>query len=172
MKTEYPIRSPANPTSPTDGARRHARNLVPLLMLTMLTLSAAVQAQFSSYTALYVFGDSWSATSGGLDGLYWRSRWSNGPMWPETLSTNWGLTYLAAHNYAKGGATTSDVIGSQVPRFNGASNAASSLSVVWAGQNDFYFYLVPNGTLNTQAMLKDKSFTGPGKDYVFWDGIL
>jgi len=38
------------------------------------------------YSALYVFGDSWSWTAGGP---YWRSHWSNGPMWPELLSTNW-----------------------------------------------------------------------------------
>ena len=66
------------------------------------------------YTALYVFGDSLSATTGGW---YWNSRWSNGPMWPEILSTNWGLAYRPAGNYARGGATTSDVISSQVPQF-------------------------------------------------------
>ncbi|HOB99601.1 MAG TPA: SGNH/GDSL hydrolase family protein [Verrucomicrobiota bacterium] len=100
------------------------------------------------YSALYVFGDSWSWTAGGP---YWRSHWSNGPMWPELLSTNWGLTFVPAHNYA-GAATTADVIGSQVPRFRGSSNAPTALFVVWAGGNDLWYHLFPNNTLNPAVL--------------------
>ena len=100
------------------------------------------------YSALYVFGDSWSWTAGGP---YWRSHWSNGPMWPELLCTNWGLTYVPAHNYA-GAATTSDVVGSQVPRFRGSSNAPTALFVVWAGGNDLWYHLFPNNTLNPAVL--------------------
>lgn len=120
-----------------------------LLISASAVLGAPPAPPAPPYTALYFFSDSWSATN---DGLYWRSRWSNGPMWLETLSTNWGLTYLVSNNYAKGGATTSDVISSQAPRFIGASNAATSLFVVWVGGNDVYDYLVANGTLNSRAL--------------------
>jgi phospholipase/lecithinase/hemolysin len=100
------------------------------------------------HSAIYVFGDSWSWTAGGP---YWRSHWSNGPMWPELLSTNWGLAYVPAHNYA-GTATTSDVVGSQVPRFRGSSNAPTALFVVWAGGNDLWCHLFPNITLNPAVL--------------------
>lgn len=96
------------------------------------------------YSAIYVFGDSWSWTAGGP---YWRSHWSNGPMWPELLSTNWGLAYVPAQNYA-GIATTADVVGSQVPQFRGSRIAPTALFVVWAGGNDFWNHLFPHNTLN------------------------
>jgi phospholipase/lecithinase/hemolysin len=72
-------------------------------------------------------------------------------MWPELLSTNWGLTYAPAHNYA-GAATTSDVIGGQVPRFRGSSNASTALFVVWAGGNDLWYHLFPNNKLNPAVL--------------------
>lgn len=121
-------------------------------ILFLSTTSARLYAQPAPpdppYSAIYVFGDSWSWTAGGP---YWRSHWSNGPMWPELLSTNWGLTYVPAHNYA-GAATTSDVIGSQVPRFRGSSNAPTALFVVWAGGNDLWDHLFPNNTLNPAVL--------------------
>jgi phospholipase/lecithinase/hemolysin len=125
------------------------------ILLTTLSLAGAIGllraqpvASDPPYSVLYVFGDSWSWTAGGS---YWRSHWSNGPMWPEWLSTNWGLAYVPAHNYA-GTATTSDVIGSQVPRFRGSSNAPTALFVVWAGGNDFWYHLFPNNTLNPAVL--------------------
>jgi phospholipase/lecithinase/hemolysin len=121
-------------------------------ILSLVSTSAWLCAQAAPadppYSALYVFGDSWSWTAGGP---YWRSHWSNGPMWPEFLCTNWGLTYVASHNYA-GTATTSDVIGTQVPRFRGSSNAPTALFVVWAGGNDLWYHLFPNNTLNPAVL--------------------
>lgn len=127
-----------------------------LLLLTNLFLlgtTGPLHAQSAPtnapYTALYVFGDSLSATTGGW---YWNSRWSNGPMWPEILCTNWGLTYSSARNFAKGGATTSDVIGSQVPQFTGSSNAATALFVVWAGGNDLRYNIAPGGVVSQRQL--------------------
>jgi len=73
-------------------------------------------------------------------------------MWPEILSTNWGLAYRPAGNYARGGATTSDVINSQVPQFTGSSNAATALFVLWAGGNDAWYYMAPNNTVSPRAL--------------------
>ena len=102
------------------------------------------------YTGLYVFGDSWSGTN---DGAYWRSRWSNGPMWYDILCTNWAIPYGAARNYAGGDGTTDDVVGRQVPLFAGASNAPTALFVVWACRNDIGVYLLlPDDVINTRAL--------------------
>ncbi|MBE7502363.1 MAG: hypothetical protein HS113_19175 [Verrucomicrobiales bacterium] len=146
------------PTTPGESARTRGGSfwgsvirLVSILMLAGTSgLRGAQPASTNApYTALYVFGDSLSATTGGW---YWNSRWSNGPMWPEILSTNWGLAYRPAGNYARGGATTSDVISSQVPQFTGSSNAATALFVVWAGGNDVWYYLAPNNTVSQRAL--------------------
>src|SRR5437016_149669 len=66
------------------------------------------------FQSLYCFGFSWTDTQGILrDGgpdfaqnnpQYWRNRTSNGPMWPEFFSTNLGLAYVRANNYARGAA--------------------------------------------------------------------
>lgn len=102
------------------------------------------------YTGLYVFGDSWSGTT---DGAYWKSRWSNGPMWYDILCTNWAIPYGAARNYAGGDGTTDDVVGRQVPGFKGATNAAAALFVVWACRNDIGVYLLlPDDVINTRAL--------------------
>lgn len=104
----------------------------------------------SPYTGLYVFGDSWSGTT---DGAYWKSRWSNGPMWYDILCTNWALPSGAARNYAGGDGTTDDVVGRQVPNFKGATNAATALFVVWACRNDIGVYLLlSDDAINTRAL--------------------
>lgn len=56
-----------------------------------------------SFSALYAFGDSLDATSGGP---YWQGSWSNGPVWPEVLSTNLGFSFQPANSRAAGGAMT------------------------------------------------------------------
>lgn len=99
------------------------------------------------YAAVYVFGDSDSATSGGP---YWMGRCSNGPTWPEFLSTNLGLTYVASHNHAVGGATTGGVLG-QIKRFSPPINAATSLFIAWAGSNDLLLPLYDAHLLTNDA---------------------
>jgi phospholipase/lecithinase/hemolysin len=128
------------------------------LSLAILVLGATgglLQAQPASNappcTALYVFGDSWSVTAGGP---YWNGHCANGPMWPEILSTNWGLRYVEANNYTRffNGGTTSDVLDNQLAHFAGSSNAATSLFVVWAVGNDVGAYLWPDGTFSPRAL--------------------
>ena len=115
-----------------------------------LAIAAPVQAQ--EYTGLYVFGDSLS-DSGNLFGLtggttppsppYFNGRFSDGPVWVESLAPALGLTYTQATNFAIGGAEAGSLnaidVGNQVLGFVGAGGTvpAGALTVVWAGNNDF-----------------------------------
>ena len=128
------------------------------LLLTKLLLagtSGLLCAQPASnappYTALYVFGESWSVTTGGP---YWNGHFANGPMWPEILSTHWGLAYAATNNYTRffNGGTTSDVLDNQLAHFAGSSNAATGLFVVWTVGNDVGAYLWPSGAFSPRAL--------------------
>jgi hypothetical protein len=86
-----------------------------------------------NFEALYVFDDSLDATSGGP---YWQGRWSNGPMWPELLSTNLGFAYRAANNRPAGGATSAQIL-AQVHALPTPTNPGSALYVVDVGHQDF-----------------------------------
>lgn len=116
-------------------------------------------------TEIVVFGDSLSDTgnlfahliSEGLPGFppsppYYYGRFSNGPVWVETLADGLGLTapmpsLLVGTNYAWGGAETghglssqgTPNIGDQIALFFTAGNIPSykHLYVIWAGSNDF-----------------------------------
>src|SRR5437667_414305 len=70
------------------------------------------------FNSMYFFGFSWTDTRGILpDGSkcftwsdpqkYYQGHACNGPMWPEFLSTNLGLAYVASNNYAYCGASAS-----------------------------------------------------------------
>ena len=122
-----------------------------LLAGTSVLLHAQPAPNAPPYTALYVFGESWSVTTGGP---YWNGHCANGPMWPEILSTNWGLAYAMANNYTRffNGGTTSDVLDNQLAHFAGSSNAATGLFVVWAIGNDLGAYLFPSGTFSPRAL--------------------
>ena len=84
--------------------------------------------------------------------LYDNGRFSNGPVWVETLADGLGLTALTSSllggtNYAWGGAETgyglsflgTPNIGEQIDAFFMGDNAPSDkhLYVIWAGSNDF-----------------------------------
>src|SRR5207249_472788 len=79
-------------------------------------LSSSVTSQVATLTitpfnSIYCFGFSWTDTHN-CDwdpAKYWRNHACNGPMWPEFLSTNLGLAYVEANNYAHCGAGASDV---------------------------------------------------------------
>jgi outer membrane lipase/esterase len=103
-------------------------------------LTSLAQRPLAGYTALYVFGDCVEATSGGP---YWQGRWSNGPMWPELLSTNLGFSYRPSNNRAVGGATTFDVL-NQARSLPMPASAASALFVVDIGHAEFVPYLSPS----------------------------
>jgi hypothetical protein len=98
------------------------------------------------YEALYCFGFSWTDTQGlYMNGQpdfvngnpdYWQNRASNGPMWPEFLSTNLGLTYMRSKNLARGAATTADTL-TQSFSIAAVPNPAPNLYVVWVAAGDF-----------------------------------
>ena len=120
---------------------------------------ALFSAQASAYSALYVFGDSLSDTgnvnisTGGVPfPPYATGRFSNGPVWVETLAANLGLTAnpalaLGGTNYAFGGAPTgapytsstpsltAQVSGLYLPSVGGVADP-NALYVVWGGGND------------------------------------
>ena len=94
-----------------------------------------------SFTALYVFGDSLSDTgrnppTGTNASNYFNGRFCNGPLWVEYLSTNLGLPYNPANNFAVSGSTTSGLL-SQIAGLPASSNLQSGLFTVVSGGNDF-----------------------------------
>lgn len=78
------------------------------------------------YNALYCFGFSWTDT---------RLRVCNGPMWPEYLSTNLGLTYVQSNNFAQPGASTSATL-SQVNQLRPSANPERGLYIAWVAAGD------------------------------------
>lgn len=130
------------------------RHFLPALTLTLAGLTAAGSAQ--AYSNAYFFGDSLSDTgniftlTGGATPAapYFNGRFSNGPVWVETLADRLGLpltdtaSLQGGNNFAFGGARTSGgSIPSLLAQVGGFTGAAGSLDpgalyVVVAGGND------------------------------------
>ncbi|MCI0541823.1 MAG: S8 family serine peptidase, partial [Verrucomicrobiales bacterium] len=108
----------------------------------------------TNYTALYVFGSSWSDTqnNGYTPSAYWQRHWSNGPMWPEFLSTNLGLAYIRANNFAAGGSG-SDVLLSQALNYRPPPNPELCLYHFWGGYPDF---LLNADSFNNDALWRNR----------------
>jgi phospholipase/lecithinase/hemolysin len=124
-------------------------------------LSASTVASAGPYSQLIVFGDSLSdvgniaSSSFGIypGPYYWNNRFSNGPVYVESLDTGLGLPPIArstagGNDFAYGGAQTSGTGGldgifikdldEQVSQFLSAGRADSkALYLVFAGANDF-----------------------------------
>ncbi len=127
-------------------------------------LAAAAPAQViyplqtPRFAHIYIFGDSLSDT-GNVYTLtfhtypappYWNGRFSNGPVWVESLGNAYGLTIRASlvggTNYAYGGAETGTGAShsgtpnadSQINSFtsNVGSFGATDLAILWIGGND------------------------------------
>jgi thermolabile hemolysin len=98
------------------------------------------------FNSIYCFGFSWTDTHNcnWLAPDYYGGRACNGPMWPEFLSTNLGLTYVAANNYAFCGATAADVL-NQANDFPAPPKPQLSLYCLWAGDSDFLRAVPPDG---------------------------
>lgn len=111
------------------------------------------------YDALYVFGSSWADTQNGPDiPTYWQRHRSNGPMWPEFLSTNFGFPYIPANNFAVLGSVT-DAVLSQATNFNPPANPQLGLYHFWAGYTDFRF----NGdNLNSDVVWNSRNVSWVG----------
>ncbi|PYI87512.1 MAG: hypothetical protein DME26_05920, partial [Verrucomicrobia bacterium] len=111
-----------------------------------LACQGAAQTPKPAYNAIYCFGFSWTDTQGLFpDGSpdfvnnkpqYWQNRASNGPMWPEFLSTNLGLVYNSANNLARGAATSADTL-AQANNLQSPSNPERGLYLVWVAGGDF-----------------------------------
>ena len=135
----------------TFGSKRLLKFLLPLLLVVFA-------GPASAFSALYAFGDSltdtgnvFALTAGANPGSpYFNGRFSNGPVWIETLASNLGLSInpslLGGTNYAFGGAVTGPTLTSATPTLTqqlGLYNTAhasladpNALYVVWGGGND------------------------------------
>ena len=92
----------------------------------------------STFSALYVFGDSLSDTGNNPapSGSYYDGRYSNGPLWVEYLSDDLGLPYNASNNFAYSGSETSD-LQSQIAGVPASPGLHTALFSVVSGGNDF-----------------------------------
>jgi phospholipase/lecithinase/hemolysin len=88
--------------------------------------SQVVTLAITPFNSIYAFGYSWTDTRGLAPNgsscgwnppLYYPNHACNGAMWPEFLSTNLGLAYQPANNYAQCGAGPSDVLNQVVSNF-------------------------------------------------------
>ena len=129
-------------------------------------LSGSVTSQVATLTitpfnSMYFFGFSWTDTRGILpDGSkcftwsdpqkYYQGHACNGPMWPEFLSTNLGLAYVASNNYAYCGASASDIL-TQVISFPAPSKPQLSLYCLWTEGPDVDFPGLVNALTNEVA---------------------
>ena len=145
-----------------------------LALLALVALSATAVA--GPFTNLVVFGDSLSdignisqATFGTTPGPYYSSgRFSNGPVYPESLATGLGLPTLTrstsnGNDFAYGGARTSGTGGfegificdvdEQLDQYLSTRTAnASTLYLLFAGANDFV-----NGQTNVNVPVNNLS---------------
>jgi hypothetical protein len=106
--------------------------------------SGSVTSQVAALTitpfhSIYAFGFSWTDTHNCSSVFtspdFYKGRASNGPLWPEFLSTNLGLTYVEANNYAVCSATSAN-IRDQVFNFPASSKPELSLYCLWADSPD------------------------------------
>ena len=123
------------------------------LVAGLIVVWAACAVAQDHFSALICLGYSWTDTQGLFpdntfdfthnNPEYWQNRTANGPMWPEFLSTNLGLTYQSANNYARGAAASVHVL-NQASALNAGSTPGSNLYVLWAGDSDFLYAADPN----------------------------
>jgi phospholipase/lecithinase/hemolysin len=108
----------------------------------------------SPYSALYAFGFSWTDTRDTICGWgppqYYHHQACNGTMWPEFVSTNLGLAYIAANNLTRCGAASAGIL-NQVKQLNLGTNAALGLYFLSAAESDF-LYGASTGSLPTRTI--------------------
>jgi outer membrane lipase/esterase len=134
--------------------RKSMRRWMTTATIGLAALAASAGAQ--AYSNLYIFGDSLSDTgnifalTGGATPAapYFAGRFSDGPVWAETLATSLGLpaastaSLMGGQNFAFGGARTSGgsipSLVAQVGGFTGAAGLqdGGTLFVVVGGGND------------------------------------
>ena len=120
------------------------------------------------FQSLYFFGGSWNDTGG--NGCNWptpgyyQNRACNGPMWPEFVTTNLGLAYVAMNNRARCGATSGDILG-QIASLPASRHARLSLFFVGEAVGDFLFaadnaYQAPSGDVPFVHWTNDLAWNG------------
>jgi phospholipase/lecithinase/hemolysin len=132
----------------TDVQRTNAGNY----SVAVTNLSGSVTSQVATltitpYNSIYAFGFSWTDTRGAWipTNEFWHGRASNGPLWPEYLSTNLGLAYVEANNYAYAGAQSSDVLSQVSNDLVTPQKPQLSLYCLWAGDGEFVRAIAPDG---------------------------
>lgn len=117
------------------GSTRVARIIFSVGFLTL----GLIAGHASTFSALYVFGDSLSDTgrSPAPAGSYYSGRYSNGPLWVEYLSAQLGIPYNSSNNFAVSGSTTSNLL-AQVAGLPSSPSLHSALFTVKSGGNDFF----------------------------------
>jgi thermolabile hemolysin len=125
--------------------RQLSSGLRALLLSLLLVHAASTWLEAAPmFTSLYVFGHSWTDTQ---QGHYWQGRECNGPLWPEFLSTNFGLPYSPSNNFAVGGATSAQILYQQVFPLVPPADAASALFVLGAAYENDFLQLDPTTAL-------------------------
>lgn len=123
----------------------------------LLSFLFPLRARATTYSQIYVFGDSLVDT-GNLFELtfdkippsppYFKGRFSNGPIWVEYLAENLNLSFDPENDFAYGGATTGETnvtvplapgLLDQIARFTNSSENIdpNALYIIWAGSNDY-----------------------------------
>jgi len=109
-------------------------------IIVILLFGLAVLPAQAAFKALYVLGDSLSATAdpnapGGS--YYYGQRWSNGRVWVEVLAQRQGLAYNTANNnsYWDHNSTISVT---DVKNFAAPTNVANDLFIVWVCNADTF----------------------------------
>ena len=151
---------------PGRAGRIRALALVGLLAAGLLAWASSAEA--TDYSCMYVFGDSLSDTGNVWTYYnyteplppYWQGRYSNGPLWVETLATRCGVANPTAimqggTNFAVAGSTTGNDFPNlqrQVQRYLESDLAPGGLAdptalyTVWSGGNDFWDVIGSNPT--------------------------
>lgn len=98
------------------------------VFICLLALTSTSTTWAISYSNIYIFGDSLSDTDAGA---------SNGPLWPEYLAPQLGLSYNPGSNFSVAGAFSID-LATQISIYQATISTvdANALYVVWAGGND------------------------------------
>ncbi len=135
--------------------------------------TAASAATTGGYTSFFVFGDSLSdpgnlfaSTGGTVPGApYADGRFSNGPVWAESVAAQFSNSGRATANFAYGGATVIENgdsipdLGLQVSLFDqmvpDAALGDSALAAIWMGANDLMNALdaLVAGTVDTDGVI-------------------
>ncbi|GJM25708.1 MAG: hypothetical protein DHS20C16_21230 [Phycisphaerae bacterium] len=130
------------------------RKISTLTLASVLLACAPIAHAGSVFSELVVFGDSLSDIGNlAVDDPnyppsppYFDGRFSNGPVWAENLAPQLGLGG-SFQDFAKGFATTQDVLNDQVTPFvTGGGVDATGLYALWAGPDDFMDVQSPGDT--------------------------